>query len=587
LGILGLGFLLAIALLGLRLIYLQTIEAQEFQARAERQQQTQLTPFVPRRAIVDRRSVAHRQAEYLAVDRPVYTLWARPGRPGSPQQLAQRLSPILERPVPQLREQLVVGQVVRLERWLPENIAHQVVSDLWDLSDQLWLVEERQRVYPAEDEAAEVVGYVDLEHVGQAGVEYSSQDRLEQRSPTATIPRDGLGRLLAAAVPAGFFQSDDTVLQLTLDMRLQRAAREAVRQQMERYRPDRATAIVMDPHTGEILAMASEPTYDPNHYYSFPVNRFRNWAVADLFEPGSTFKPIVVAMALQEGAIQANTRINDEGQISVGGALIQNHDYLQKGVPGLSSISELLQESSNVGMVHISERLGAERFYDEMLKLGLGKPSQVDLASEPPSQIKQRWQFLNVPVESATSAIGQGLALTPLQILQMHAVIANGGYRVTPHIVRGLVDRNTDAFVWKPSFPKPEQIFSAEVCHTVQTMLRDVVDYGTGKPVAIDGYEIGGKTGTAQKPNPDGSGYLPDNFRVTSFVGYFPAINPKYIVLTLADNPKGTQTYGSTVAAPIARSIIEKIVAMELLPPQTSPPTSMTTPTGEPNALDP
>ena len=247
---------------------------------------------------------------------------------------------------------------------------------------------------------------------------------------------------------------------------------------------------------------------------------------------------------------------------------IHNYDYDPvAAAPGWLSISEVLQRSSNIGTIRIVDLMGRETFHDGLLDLGLNGRSGVDLPFEPNSFMKRRWQFLLSRVEAATTGFGQGIAVTPLQMAQLHSIIANGGYRVTPHVVRGLVDLDSNELE-TPSRPGRERVMSPETTRVVREMMLDVVEAGAGNPAAIPGYQIAGKTGTAQKAAPNGGGYLPSTERITSFVGYFPALAPQYVILVVVDNPKGDNAFGSTVAAPIVRAIVEEIVAGDMLRPQ-------------------
>ncbi|MFS8877785.1 peptidoglycan D,D-transpeptidase FtsI family protein [Synechococcus sp. H55.11] len=565
-GMTGLALIIALFLTGARLVYLQHQQAPLLQQRAEAQQRAQLRPFIPRRSIVDRRSLAQQQAELLAVDRPVYTLWAHPRLFGStPEDIAAALAPLLRRPVEQLTRQLSANHAVRVERWVLQEVADQIQALHLD---GLELVSERQRIYPQKEMVAEVVGYVDLDHQGQAGVEYSQQELLERTVQPVTIPRDGYGRLLAAEVPEGLLQSREMVLQLTLDMRLQRAARAALKAQLQRFRALRGTVIVLQPHTGEILALVAEPTYDPNRYFEYDPGLFRNWAVTDLYEPGSTFKPINIAIGLDAGAFRADERVYDEGRILIGQWPIQNYDYHQRGAHGWMSVTDILRQSSNVGMVHLMRKLDPRQYYNALVRLGLNERSGVDLPFEPASRLKPLRQFVTVPVERATVAFGQGLALTPLQLATLHCIIANGGLKVQPHVVRGLVEKDTDTLVWGSPQPQPVRVLSEQATLAVRIQMRDVVDFGTGQSAKIEGYEIGGKTGTAQKAGPRG-GYLPGK-RITSFVGYFPALRPNYVILAVLDEPQGEDAFGSTTAAPVVRSVIEEIITLEGIRPNST-----------------
>lgn len=567
-GVIGV-LLLGLGGLGARLVDLQVHQAPELHQRAQAQHHAQVKPFIPRRSIIDRHSVVDQQAELLAVDRPVYTLWAHPRLFNNydAAQISTQLAPLLKRSEQSLRERLSGDQTtaIRLERWVPVEVADQI-QNLF--IDGLELVSERQRIYPQKQMAAEVVGYVDLDHRGQAGVEYSRHELLERNSRSVTVPRDGRGQLAAAEVPDGLLQSSETVLQLTLDMRLQRAARAALQQQITRFNALRGAVIVMQPQSGEILAMASEPTYDPNRYYDgYDPGLFRNWAVTDLYEPGSTFKPINIAIGLELGGFKRDATIYDEGRITIGQWPIQNYDYQQRGKHGWMTVTDILKRSSNVGMVHLMEQLQPQQYYDALIRAGLNQPNGVDLPFAPDSQLKDRQQFTRVPIERATTSFGQGFSLTPLDLTTIHAALANGGQRVIPHVVKGLVERDTGEVVWQPSRSTSQRIWSEQTTQIVRAQMRDVVDYGTGRSAHIEGYEIGGKTGTAQKARPNGGGYFKEK-RITSFIGYFPAMEPNYVILAVVDEPQGDDAYGSSVAAPIVRSVIQEIIAINGIMPE-------------------
>ena len=589
LGIAGSIFFVGLVVAGARLVQLQAVQKDYWQERADSLQNVPVRVPTFRRTIVDRHPLDSSDVEILAIDRPTYQLWSRPYQfdrqeGHSPEtMLAEILAPILEMPEAEVRSLLDRPQSTLLKQRLSESEARRIRREIYGVMGREgvnlsgWeLMPTQERLYPQGQDAAEVVGYIQLdsERRGQAGVELAWQDSLAIKpAETVSVTTDGFRRLMADDVPSEVMQTDEQVLQLTLDMRLQRTAREALREGVSAFNAERGTAIVLDPHTGEIIAMASEPTYDPNYFFDYikeesDYQLFRNWAVSDLYEPGSTFKPITVALALEAGAIAADTHVEDTGSLTVGGWPIYNYDYGTRGAPGSISVSQVLQRSSNIGTIRIVELMGRSAFYAGLQDIGLGNRSGVDLPFEPSSFIKNRRQFIRYRVEAATTGFGQGVSLTPLQLAQLHSTIANGGYRVTPHVVRGLVD--VDSHRLEPiSRPGRERVLSPETTRTVRQMMLDVVELGTGQSVAIPGYQIAGKTGTAQKAAPNGAGYLPPSQRVTSFVGYFPALDPQYVILAVVDNPQGVNAFGSTVAAPIVRSIVQEIVAGEMLRPQT------------------
>ncbi|MDX2213468.1 MAG: penicillin-binding protein 2 [Oculatellaceae cyanobacterium bins.114] len=550
----GLGLLL-------NLFWLQIVQAPMLRERAQQQQVVTWQPLASRRPIVDR------QGNVLAIDQPVYTLYAHPVLFKQPKEaVANALAPLLNRTSAQLWSQLSQGNSgIRLEYALSADTAERVTALH---IDGLELVQHPQRLYPQEDLFGDVVGYVDVDRQGQAGIEFSQQAMLEQPSAESVeLSRTGDGGLIPNQLPQGFVHQDDLRLQLTLDSRLQRTARYALKQQMEQFGAKRGAVLVMDVRDGGLLSLVVEPSFNPNEYFRFQVDRFRNWAVSDLFEPGSTFKPLNVAIALEARAIRPNDVINDEGTLQFGEWPIENYDYDERGGRGAQTITEILQHSSNVGMVHIIERLQPNLYYSWLERLGLGKTTGIDLPFESPSQMKPYDQFMNAAVERATTAFGQGFSLTSIQLLQLHAAIANGGRLVKPHIVQGLFHANGE-LEWQPSQATPPQIFSPQTSQNVLAMMEKVVTDGTGEAAQIPGYRVAGKTGTAQKASPDGGYY--DHARITSFVSILPVEAPRYAVLVVIDEPQGDDAYGSTVSAPIAKSVMEAIISLENLPPSRS-----------------
>jgi cell division protein FtsI (penicillin-binding protein 3) len=544
--------------LALNLVRLQIIQAPMLRERAQNQQIVALRPFVPRRPIIDR------QGNVVAIDEPAHTLYAHPFLfKQSRQAIASQLAPILDRPEQELFELFSSSDSgIRVEYALTEETANRIAN----LGlDGLELERHQQRFYPQQDLFATVVGYVNTERQGQAGLEYSQQSILERSLEPIQINRTGDGAIIPDELPGSFLHQDDLQLQITLDGRLQRATRLALEQQMQQFSAKRGAVMVMDVKTGEILSMVTEPSYDPNQYYRFDLDLFRTWVLTDSYEPGSTFKPINVAIALESGAVSPNDAFYDEGWIEVDGWPIQNSDYNERGGGrGSLSVQEIIQYSSNVGMVHIMERLDPADYYGWLEKLGLGQPTGIDLPFEGQGQIKSLEQFVGSPVEPATTAFGHGFSITAMQLLQLHGALANQGEMVVPHVVRGLYNTEGQAY-WRPKLPAPRRLFSPQTAQTVLGMMEAAVQEGTGESAQILGYRIAGKTGTAQKASPDGGYY--ESARITSFVSILPAESPRYVVLVVIDEPQGEDAYGSTVAAPIARGVMEALIAIEGIPP--------------------
>jgi cell division protein FtsI (penicillin-binding protein 3) len=551
--------------LSLNLFRLQIGQESSFlKEQALSQQQQKILPFVPRRSITDRKG------DILALDQRVYTLYVHPKLfKKTPSEIAEKLAPVLLREdstTPLKSELLTIFGTSPSGIKVADSISEQVANRINNLGlDGLELLESRQRLYPQQENTADVVGHVNLEGNGQAGIEYSQENLLERTMPSLSFQRAANGAWVPEQIATGFIPIDDLELRLTIDSSLQRVAHQALQKSIKEYKAKRGTVIVMDATDGSVITLANEPTYNPNQYYKFDLERFKNWALTDLYEPGSTFKPINVALALEAGAIQADTVVNDEGQIQVGGWPIQNADGAARG--GIN-ITDVVKYSSNVGMVRIVQRMEPEVFYEGLKRLGLGSTMGIDLPFAATSTLKSKEQFVSAAIEPATTAFGQGFSITPIQLAQLHSLLANGGKLVTPHVIQGLYNSKSQLY-WKLPLSEPEQVFSSETANSVLKMMETVVkEGGTGTRAAIDGYRVGGKTGTAQKASADG-GYS-SNALITSFVGILSVDHPRYVVVAVVDEPLEGRA-GGIVAAPIVKSVMEALIHLEKLPPSEIP----------------
>jgi cell division protein FtsI (penicillin-binding protein 3) len=549
------GLLIAAGLgLAINLYQLQMVRGPKLTQRARNQQMVNLRPYIPRRPVVDRNK------DVLAIDRSVYTLYAHPKLFNkSNQEVAHQLASLLNRDAVELTKKFESQKSgITLSSTLPEEIADQISSLRLN---GLELIQKYSRFYPQQDLVAEVVGYVNVDRIGQAGVEYSQEKLLERSVQTVRLSQAGNGALMPNYAPNGFLHFDDLRLQLTIDNRLQRVARSALKEQLEKYRAKRGAVIVMDAWDGSLLALVTQPTYNPNEYSQADISLFKNWAVTDLYEPGSTFKPLNIALALEAGIIKPDDVFNDTGTIQVSDRIIKNAENKRYG---RIDIAQILQNSSNIGMVKIIQQMQTSTYYGWLERIGLGQAVDTDLPFVVRSQLKSQEEFLATPIEPATASFGQGFSLTPLQLVQMHGALANGGKLIMPHVVQGLVDTKGQTH-YTPNRAIPRQIFSSTTAQKVVEMMETVVDEGTGKASQISGYRIAGKTGTAQKASPSG-GYLSDA-KITSFVSILPVESPRYVVLALVDEPKGDNAYGSTVAAPIVKLVTEALITIEQIPP--------------------
>ncbi|MBA4732861.1 MAG: penicillin-binding protein 2 [Synechococcus sp. MED-G133] len=554
--------ILCTGLVGLvgRMAWLQLVQTDALESRARRLQTQTSATLGQRRPIVDR------TGRLVAMDEVRFRLWAHPryfNLPGDapdlvrpPEDVVELLATPLAQPAPQLLEEL--GQRrsgVKLAEGLDPETAERIRS--LGISG-LDLEAYPQRVYPQGDLFANVVGFLNDERVPQAGLEQSRNGELLRHEQSRRLRRGADGTPLPDDLAPGAFYGDDLRLQLTLDARLQELAVKALAAQVGNWKAKKGAAIVMDATNGELLVLASTPTYDPNRYWRFSPARFREWSVQDLYEPGSTFKPINLALALQEKAISPTDRVNDVGQLTIGGWPINNHD---KEAHGLVDFATVLQVSSNVGMVQAMRRLDNNTYWDWMNRLGIDRRPDTDLPGAVAGQLKTKEQFITHPIEPATTAFGQGFSLTPLKLVQLHGVLANGGRLVSPHITRGF--RSGDALA-PAAEPGGTPLLTPEVTRTVMAWMESVVEKGSGKGVKTPGYRIGGKTGTAQKAL--NGIYLP-GAKICSFVATLPVEDPRYVVLVVVDEPQGAHAYGSTVAVPVAKQIIDALLIVEKITP--------------------
>ncbi|GAB4533370.1 MAG: penicillin-binding protein 2 [Pleurocapsa sp.] len=549
--------------------YKQAPDGKRLTQIAKDQQTTKLKFYIPRRQIVDR------QQNVLATDRITYTLYVHPQLftknyvdvPAS--EIAEKLSGILQNKTSEELLKIFSDQKwgIRLAEDLPESVKEKIAALQIDGLD---LKQNYSRFYPHNEMAAEVTGYVnrDSSRRPQAGVEYT-QNQLLERQPISWEMKRSFDHNGAVFHPGDLkrsqqlFNFDDLRLQLTIDLRLQQLVRNALKKQMEEYKAKRGTVIVMDVRDGAIAALVSEPTYNPNTYYKYDIGLFKNWAITDLYEPGSTFKPINIALALDKKVISSHDVFDDTGEIQIKDAVVRNHDFEKKGARGDLTLAEILQYSSNVGMIKVMSRIDPADYYRDLQRLGIEDNLNFDIPGYTPGRLKNEVEFTVRAIEPATASFGQGFSLTPLKLVQLHAAIANKGNLVTPHVVRGLSDYQGYLHYSLPTSSK--KIFSAQTSQAVLEMMEQVVEEGSGVATKIPGYKIAGKTGTSQKAVTSG-GY-DETAKITSFVGIFPSDKPRYAILAVVDEPHGEYTFGSTVAAPIVRSVIEGIISIEGIPP--------------------
>ncbi len=409
---------------------------------------------------------------------------------------------------------------------------------------------EERRAYPQGGVGAQVIGYAGVDNKGLGGLELQYDRKLSGHAGRQTIVRDATGR--AIQVISSSPVQDGADVFTTIDHTIQANAEQVLRQTVSQWGAKDATAIVIDPTTGEVLAIAQAPGYDANNTNRVSSERTRNRAVTDIYEPGSTFKLVTVTGVLSEGLVKPSTKFTLPYSIHVADRVV--HDAEQRGTVTYS-VAQILEYSSNVGAVTLAERLGAPGLARWIDRFGFGHQTGIDFPGESPGLVLPLAQWSGSTIGNVP--IGQGISVTPIQLASVYAAVANDGVWVQPH----LVDRVGGS---APFTPKRRRIMTPAVDHEVKAMLRDVVQGGTGMAAAIPGYTVAGKTGTAQVPDGHG-GYSKYNYDAT-FVGMVPASHPRLVVLVKVDEPRGA-IYASVVAAPAFQSIAKFDLQYLAVPP--------------------
>ena len=556
-------FALAILLLISRLAHMQIIRHDEFLRLAERQHGKTI-PLSPKRGpIVDR------AGQPLAVSGSADSLFAVPNRIEDPEALARRLGSILgERP--EELEKKLAGD--RAFVWVKRKLPPPVVQTVKALkAPGLGFVQESLRLYPNRELAAHVLGFVGLDGQGLAGIEQAYESHLAGRAGRALVKRDALGREITGSPIVLKPSAPGRGVVLTMDSTIQYVAEREVETAWRRTMAKSALAVVQDPRTGEILALAARPTFNPNSFATATGNEWRNRAVTDPFEPGSTFKVILAAAVLEEGVARPGDRFYGEnGQITVASHVI--HDWKKYG---WLTFSEVLQNSSNVGAIKVGLALGKERYYRHIIAFGFGSLTGIGLPGESRGRVwpPDRWSGLSL----ATTSIGQEVSVTALQLVAAFSAVAHGGRLMQPQIVRALLDgAGREVTRFEPRAVR--QVVSPETARVLTEIMTRVVSDGTGRNALVPGYDVAGKTGTAQKMDPVTKRYsrAPG---VLSFVGFAPADDPRITMLVLLDEPKN-ERWGSEAAAPIFSAIGREVLRSLNVPPRDTPPVQIVSSSG-------
>ncbi|OKO94007.1 Cell division protein FtsI [Peptidoglycan synthetase] [Geobacillus proteiniphilus] len=503
-------------------------------------------PFEPKRGeILDRNGVP------LATNMSAPTVYVIPRQVKNPAEAAKKLAGVLGGSVESIYKQITQKtSIVRLKEG--RKISDEKAVNVRALNlDGVYIAEDTKRYYPFGSYLSHVLGFTGIDNQGLTGLELYYDKELRGERGSVQFYSDAKGRRMPDIADDYTPPTDGLNLVLTIDSRIQTIIERELDIAEAKYNPEGIIAIAMDPNTGEILAMASRPTFNPADYRSVPPEIYnRNLPIWSTYEPGSTFKIITLAAALEEHKVNLlKDHFFDPGYAKVAGATLR---CWKKGGHGDQTFLEVVQNSCNPGFVELGERLGKETLFRYIKQFGFGEKTGIDLQGEGTGIL---FDLKRVgPVELATTAFGQGVSVTPIQQVAAVSAAINGGILYTPYIAKQWVDPETGEIVRRNTPKAKRRVISEETSKQVRYALESVVAQGTGKKAYVEGYRVGGKTGTAQKAQ--GGRYLQNN-HIVSFIGFAPADDPKLVVYVAVDNPKGTVQFGGTVAAPIVGKIME------------------------------
>jgi len=545
-----------LVILVFRYAYLQIVQGDALAQRMRDQSGYEFRIQSLRGAILDR------SGKELAVSSMTKSLFVDPNHvydTHTPEEIASDIAPLIG-----LTEQDILDDIARGGGfvWVKRRLEHteyeavRAVIREKGYSDCLGFQNEAKRYYPNDALAANVIGFVGTDDEGLDGVEQALDPLLKGEVREERLTVDGQRRPILDSIFAGrrVYGSDYCkTVSLTIDSTIQFMVEQELDRAMAENNPDSITAIVMDPKTGEILAMASRPSYNPNRFWEYPQENWKNRAVAFIYEPGSTFKAVVAGAALQEGIVTPNQVFFDPGYVMVSGRRIQNWSNESYGAV---TFTDIVKKSLNTGFAQVGLSLGAEKMMHYTRVFGFGERTGIDLPGEEEGILFSADDMRDSDI--ATTAIGQSIAVTPLQLVTAMAAIANGGTLMHPYIVREI--RNPDGSVYEERAPREiRRVLEPTVDRTLIGLLEQVVASGGGKKAEVKGYRIAGKTGTAQKIRRETAGYLEGRY-IASFCGFAPVEDPIFTVLVMIDDPRGGDFYGGQIAAPVASRIFTQLL---------------------------
>ena len=531
-----------------RIFYIQVIEYEKLNELANSLWSRNLPITSNRGLITDRNGVI------LADNITTTSLVVVPNQIEDKETVAASLAKILNVSFEDMYEH--INKKTSIERIHPEGrqLSYEVADKINSLNyDGVYLLKESKRYYPYNNLLSHVLGYVGIDNQGLSGIELFYDEYLTGESGSIKYFSDGKGKRIDKA---SVYESpqDGMNIELTIDINIQKAIERELDNAVSKYNPEQALILVADPNTGEILGMSSRPNFNSNNYQNYDLETInRNLPIFNTYEPGSTFKVITLAASLEEKTINLfDEHYYDSGKIKVASA---NIHCWKHGGHGSQTFLDVVENSCNPGFVIMGQRLGKEKLMSYIKKFGFGEKTGIDLSGEEDGILFSLDRM--GPVETATTAFGQGVSVTPIQQVMGVSAAINGGNLMTPFIVKSISNANTNELLKNYEPVTKRKVISDETSKTVRYALESVVATGTGRNAFINNYRVGGKTGTAQKVK--NGAYLDGNY-ILSFIGFMPANKPEVVVYVAIDNPKGVTQYGGTVAAPIAKSVLETCI---------------------------
>ncbi len=532
------------------LFLLQIFDIRHCKQKAKSQRTSKM--MVLRGEIIDRYGFK------LAADKTTFILYAHPAYYDStPQQIAKILSPYVKIPVNQLAQKLAQKdkKIITIKKDLDRKTVREIKKlGLRELSYEV----KNKRVYPQGSLASHILGYYNPNADTAAGIEYKAKDYLEYVDKTLTYEKSANGDIIynISVNPADVSKpAKGKTLMLTIDSAAQHICEKSLLKAIQKFHAPRAAAVVLNPKNGEIIALAVVPGYDPNQYNKYSMQEMKNWAITDIYPPGSTFKIITVACGFMNKKINKNSKINDTGKMKIGWWDISNYDYKSHGAPGMIDLVYLFQHSSNIASIKIAQMMTDDEFYESLRLFNFGEKTGIDLPGESAGLLPspKHWD----KATHGAMGYGYGASTTVIQMASAVAAIANNGVWVTPHVIKYSKEEEETKIIKR-------RILDEQDAKDITSLLVKSIEVGKN-PAKMDDFYLAAKTGTSRKPNINRTGY--SNKLYTSMIGYFPASDPQALLYVVVDSPSGEGIWGSTVAAPIFKEISSELVRVLNLTP--------------------